>query len=325
MNKTYKPRPNEPSTVLNRELFEVVPPGIDPEKWAHYRNQYNAGARLEETLAPAELDIELNSTCNLRCSFCIQAVRDLGDHRIAFDCFKRLVDEAVSNGTLSLKLNYMNEPLIVKDLERYIEYAISAGIVNTYFSTNGIFLTKERSKSLIKSGLTKIFISLDAVTAETFEKQRHSKKFDNIVQNILSFLEIRNGLGLSYPLVRVNFLRNLLNVHEEQQFVEFWEGKADMIIIQEMNELIDTDSGIFIKVDKSDYKCSFPFKQLVVDARGRILPCCCMNGTELQLGHVDSMTLQEAWNSEKMKQLRQLHENGKFAENPTCRRCITGE
>ena len=131
-------------------------------------------------------------------------------------------------------------------------------------------------------------------------------------------------MNLQYPLIRVNFLKNKANLHELDDFIKFWEGKADMIIIQEMNELIDNESDLFIKPNKDNYKCSFPFKQLVVDARKRILPCCCMNGTELQLGHTDSMTLKEAWNSEKMQNLRDLHLSGNYKQNHVCRRCIDG-
>ena len=319
-----KARKNELSPVLNRELFEKVPTGINQADWTKFRDDYNAATNLVVNKAPAQIDIELNSSCNFKCSFCIQSVRDLGKYLLGWDCYKKLIDEAIEMGTKSLKLNYMNEPLVLKDLEKYIEYAKEKGMVNIFMSTNGSLLTEKRAKSLIDSGITKIFISLDAIDSKTFEAQRHSKKFTEIVENTLRLIKIRNERGLEYPLVRVNFLRNQLNVDQEADFIDFWTGKADMIIIQEMNELIDNESGIFIKTDKPDYKCSFPFKQLVVDARGRILPCCCMNGTELQVGHVDTMTLKQAWNSERMIYLRELHKSGKYRENPVCKRCIEG-
>lgn len=320
-----KARQNELSPVIHRNLFEQCPPNVDPKKWETFRNNYNKAKDLHINDAPAQIDIELNSACNMKCSFCIQSVRDLGKYKLGFECFTKLIDEAIENGTTSLKLNYMNEPLILQDLERYIEYAKEKGMINIFFSTNGVMLTEKRAKTLIESGLTKIFVSLDAIDAETFKAQRNSKHFDKIVKNVLRFIELRNEMNLQYPLVRVNFLKNKVNEHQEKEFIRFWKHKADMIIIQEMNELIDSESGMFIETDKSDYKCSFPFKQLAVDARGRILPCCCMNGTELQLGDVKTMTLKEAWNSKKMRDLRKLHKNGDFRENPVCRRCITGK
>lgn len=325
MKNKIEKRKNELSPILNRNLFEQIPDGINEIEWKKFRDKYNRGANLEINDSPAQIDIELNSSCNLKCSFCIQSVRDLGKFKLGFECFKKIVDEAVSIGTTSLKLNYMNEPLIIQDLENYIKYARSIGMVNVFMSTNGIMLTEKRALSLIDSGITKIFISLDAVNSNTFEKQRHSKKFDQIVLNVLNFIKIRNEKGLKYPLVRVNFLKNKLNINEENDFIEFWKDKADMIIIQEMNELIDVESGIFINTEKKDYKCSFPFKQLVVDAQGQILPCCCMNGIDLKIGNIENMTLKEAWNSEEIKSLRELHLNGDYTKNDSCRRCITGK
>ena len=319
-----KARKNELSPVLHRDLFEQTPPDVNPEHWKEFRKNYNNATKLIVNDAPAQLDIELNSSCNMKCSFCIQSVRDMGKYKLGFECFTKLIDEAVENGTRSLKLNYMNEPLIIQDLERYIIYAKEAGIVNVFMSTNGILLTEKRAKSLIEAGITKIFISLDAVKEETFRQQRHSSKFKTIVSNVLRLIEIKKELGLEYPLVRVNFLKNKLNLEEEKDFIKFWDDKADMIIIQEMNELIDNESGIFIKTDKPDYKCSFPFKQLVVDAQGRIMPCCCMNGVDLQLGTIKEMSLKEAWNGDKIKALRELHKNGNYRENNTCKRCIEG-
>ena len=92
-----------------------------------------------------------------------------------------------------------------------------------------------------------------------------------------------------------------------------------------MNEVIDKKSILFIKANKDNYKCSFPFKQLVVDARGRIMPCCCMNGVELQIGTIKDMSLKEAWNSKKINELRSLHKKGNYKENSICKRCIDGE
>ena len=51
-------------------------------------------------------------------------------------------------------------------------------------------------------------------------------------------------------MVRVNFLKTTLNINQEKQFIKFWKGKADIIIIQEMNEAIDNKSDLFIKNDK---------------------------------------------------------------------------
>jgi len=98
-----------------------------------------------------------------------------------------------------------------------------------------------------------------------------------------------------------------------------------MIAFQKMNDLPDLDSGLTIKDQvKETEGCTFPFKQLVVDHQGDILPCCKMGGKKLALGNIENMTLKSAWNSDKMKNLKLMHKENRWRENPVCKRCING-
>ena len=180
---------------------------------------------------------------------------------------------------------------------------------------------------MLDSGITKVFISVDAATPGTYSKQRLSGKFDLVVKNILDFVEERDRQGLKYPLVRVSFLRNALNIHEEEAFREFWQDKVDMLAFQKMNDLPDLDSGLTLngRVTEEPRGCTFPFKQLVVDHEGDILPCCKMGGKKLLLGNIDTMTLKAAWDSDKMQALQLMHKENRWRDNPVCKRCIGGQ
>ncbi|SVB44646.1 uncharacterized protein METZ01_LOCUS197500 [marine metagenome] len=48
-----------------------------------------------------------------------------------------------------------------------------------------------------------------------------------------------------------------------------------------------------------------------------------MGGKKLVLGNIENMTLQNAWTSTKMKDLKLMHEQNRWKENPVCKRCIT--
>ena len=45
-----------------------------------------------------------------------------------------------------------------------------------------------------------------------------------------------------------------------------------------------------------------------------------VSGREMPLGHVDSMSIAEAWTS--MTALRRLHQLGNYQQNPICKHCI---
>jgi radical SAM protein with 4Fe4S-binding SPASM domain len=312
--------------IHNQNLLEECPQGIDSHDWELFRRNYDKAGQFEQLESPVQLDIELNGGCNMKCPFCLHGYGDKRPNTLLpIERYKALIDEAITFGVRGLKLNYINEPLLRSDLERCIAYAKTAGMLNVYLVTNGTLLNAKRRDSMLDSGITKVFISVDAATSETYNNQRLSGKFDLVVDNILEFVNERNRRGLRYPLVRVSFLRNALNAHEEEAFREFWEGKVDMLSFQKMNDLPDLDSGITIEDSGEKSRgCTFPSKQLVVDSEGNILPCCKMGGQKLALGNIENMTLREAWGSEKMLDLQLMHRENRWEENPICKRCIGG-
>ena len=139
----------------------------------------------------------------------------------------------------------------------------------------------------------------------------------------MEFIKLRNDRGLKFPLVRVSFLKNKLNIHEADEFNEKWRGVADIINFQTMNEVPDVDTGLLIDDNVIPEKgCTFPFKQLVVDHLGNIQPCCKLDGKKLIVGNIKDMSLQEAWDSEKFKGLRKMHADGTWVNFKTCYECM---
>ena len=232
--------------IKRRNLFEQCPPDISEWEWRHFRQNYKRAEQLEFLPNPVQLDIELNGGCNMKCPFCLHGYEKRPNTQLKFEEYKEIIDQAVKFGVRGLKLNYINEPMLRKDLELFIQYAKAQGMLNIYMATNGTLLNEKRRVSILESGITKVFISIDAASSDTYNEQRLSGKFDLVVANVLAFVDLRNSRGLSYPLVRVSFLRNKLNHHEEQDFVDFWKSKVDMVAIQKMNDLPDVDSGLLL-------------------------------------------------------------------------------
>lgn len=318
-----QPRTNELTAVSMREKFDQVPGGVtnpsDIKRWHEFRDMYHRAQRLEDVGDfPLQIDFELNSTCQMKCGFCVHGHEKVKKQELGFDRFKRVIDEGARYGLCSIKLNYINEPLLLKDLTRYIDYARSKGVLNVYFATNGLLLTEEMSRKLIDAKVSKVMISLDATTSATFERMRHSDRFSTIITNVLKLINLRDDTGVDYPLVRVNFLKTEINAHEADAFLEQWAGVADMVGYQEQ---VNRPGATDVKSSKS-FKCAFPFKLVTVDSSGHILPCCTFEGREMPLGHIDSMTIHEAWNSSKRFTLKTMHRFGRGAENPHCKHCI---
>lgn len=313
-------------TFVNGQLLKKCPPEINESDWDIFLCEMERADNLELNDHPVQIDIELNSGCNMNCPFCRHGFEKVVNKNADIERYKKLVDEAVQFGAKSLKLNYINEPLMRKDLEDFIAYSKNAGILNIYLVTNGTMLTESRRKKLIQSGITKIFISIDAITPETYNLQRLDGRYRLVVENVCALIRERNALGLTFPIIRVSFLKNSLNIHEAGEFQDFWENKADLIAFQKMNEVPDQETGLVINKDNLPEKgCSFPFKQLVVDADGDILPCCTLYGKSLAIGNIANMSLRDAWNSNKMKNLRQAHQTDDWKKLDICLKCMAGE
>ena len=127
-----------------------------------------------------------------------------------FELYKKIIDYSYLQGTRAIKLNYVNEPLIRKDIIQFIEYAKKVGILDIYLSTNGMLLNEKMSNQLIDSGLTRIQISIDAVSEDTYQKVRPGGKLKTVISNLNNFIKLKKQKNKLIPLTRVNFVKKLL-------------------------------------------------------------------------------------------------------------------
>ena len=207
-------------------------------EWTKYRNDWEEFCKLEkESDFPPHLEFELNYSCNLKCPMCTWAIENAAEKKedwFTFEDYKKLIDEAVSVGTKSIRLCYINEPLIRQDIDQFINYAVNAGIVDVLITTNGTLLTKAMSKKLIESGLTKINVSLDAISEETYDKIRVGGNLKTTVKNIHDFLEVRKEMNKKLPKIRLTFVASKINFHEYDSFLNHWKDKVDSLGIQHL-------------------------------------------------------------------------------------------
>ncbi|EKD26235.1 MAG: hypothetical protein ACD_79C01302G0016 [uncultured bacterium] len=306
------------------------------KKWNNYQRLWKKISALKMMLAyPLHLEIELNNSCNLKCPMC--PVSSNLKHKIrsiTFKDYKKIIDEAAKIGTQSIRLTYLNEPLIRRDLNQFIQYAIKKNIIDIIITTNGVLLNEKRSLELIESGLTKINISIDAANENTYKIVRPGSNFNKVVRNVINFIKIRNSMGKKIPKVRVTFILSNTNIKEYKTFVNFWKDKADSIGVQEIQNSFDLKkpiNGVRKKITditkmNSRYKkfmCSEPFKRLTLRSNGDVLPCCSFYAPRgLKIGNWKNESLLSLWNSKKMINLREIHKLGEYHKNKVCLNCV---
>lgn len=330
--------------------INYVREAVDPERYDAYRRDWAKTETLELVPDyPLQLDFELNYSCNFTCINCTWNVESTSgkgkDTWFPFEEFCKIIDDAVPKGLRSIRLNYINEPLMRRDIVDFIRYARNAGILDIYFSTNGSLLTEQVSRDLIEAGLLRLQVSIDAATKETFDKIRQGGDFDVIHNNIETFLRVREELGASLPTIRVNFVKTPDNEHELDAFIGRWENKVDGIGIQDLVAIMNIDKQESSAEERKAFKCVQPFNHLTIRYDGEILPCCSFFGAETpiamlkserELSKVDNVglivkerrdfaktrTIDETWNSDEIKFLREIHLSGEYWRHPVCKRCV---
>jgi len=145
-------------------------------------------------------------------------------------------------------------------------------------------------------------------------------------KNTLRLIELREKMGLKLPLIRTSFVRQRDNLHETEDFKEFWQDKVDYIHIQEFVKPYDTAEDSRMENQKPDivknFRCDQPWNRVMIRADGSIHPCCSFYTYDLHMGNVNESSIHTIWNSNKFNELRKLHFEGRYNDNPACKKCI---
>jgi radical SAM protein with 4Fe4S-binding SPASM domain len=323
-------------TDINRRIYEIFL-RENPQKarrfW-EYRKAFDRAADLEVELDfPIHLIVEVMYACNYRCPQCLLGISELkkkfgGQGMMTMEQFKRIVDEAERYQTPSMLLNGVNEPLLDDHLIERMQYARDHGFIDIHLHTNGELMTEEFCHQLIDSGCTRFMISLDAFSAETFSKIRVGGNYDQVLKNIDMFLDIRRQRQAELPIFRVSMVRQKLNEHEIQPFVDYWVPRSDYVYLQTYQEVVDTRGFNYYQQAEDeipkDFRCEQPWYAMYIRPKGDALPCCSFMGYYLKMGNVFENSMHEVWHADPYREMRALHQRGEFYLNDACNKCVTG-
>ncbi|PLS18733.1 GTP 3',8-cyclase MoaA [Bacillus sp. M6-12] len=168
----------------------------------------NTNAHVSDQLSRPLRDLRLSVTdrCNFRCRYCMPAeifgpdYQFLPDERLlSFEEMERLVRIFSSFGVKKLRITG-GEPLLRRDLAKFIERVRSVeGIEDIAMTTNGTLL-KKYAKDLKAAGLDRVTVSLDSLDDERFG-QLNGRGFK--VQPIIDGMDAAAEAGLG---VKVNMV-----------------------------------------------------------------------------------------------------------------------
>ena len=232
------------------------------------------------------LRISVTDRCNIRCFYCMpqEDVRFLPRSEIlTFEEIERFVRVVARMGVRKLRLTG-GEPLVRAELPRLVErLAAIPQIQEIALTTNGILLA-EQAADLKRAGLTRINISLDTLSVETFRRISRRDGLDRVLAGIeaaraAGFTGIRlNAVAIRgiteeevVPLVEFARQRGM-----QMRFIEFMPLDADnqweqqrVLSGEEIRRRIEDALGPLVPMERPDP--SQPASEyMLADGSGRV-------------------------------------------------------
>jgi len=271
---------------------------------------------------PTHLLIEPVSYCNLRCRMCFQTDKTftkkpyLGQMDIRL--FKKILDEAVKHGCRALTMASRGEPLLHPKFGEILKY-VKGKFFDLKINTNAMLLDEEKSRQILENKVTELVFSVDSTKKDKYERIRINGRFEDVVNNIRRFHEIRKKeFPDSKCRTRVSAVMCTKNF-DTKNFIKFWQKKVDNIACVPMEDRWDTYNN---KPTQDNLRpCYVLWERMYVWFDGTVNPCDYDYKSYLKVGNASNSTLSAIWQGEKFNKLRKYHLAGKRQKFNPCDRC----
>ncbi|MBN1298739.1 MAG: radical SAM protein [Actinobacteria bacterium] len=286
---------------------------------------------------PYKLWIETTSRCNLACSACLNkylSPRDRGD--MDFNLFKKIIDQS-KDYVYEIYLFHRGEPLLHPEINKMIEYARSSNI-KTVIHTNAVLLDRAMSEKIVKSGLSKIYFSLDTFIKSDYEKNRKGADFDVTLKNIREFLKIKSKTGSKKPaafILLMDLNDKPLSVYDKKkQWAEFnvfrkefkglgldgfvkrkahnWGGNLNTEVSKKNKHM---------QANRHIITCTFPWYSLTIFFNGKVYLCPQDFIGRYEIGDINKNTIQEIFNDEPIRTARKKLGSKNISGMEGCLKC----
>ncbi len=270
--------------------------------------------------------IELTDICGLSCSFCPE--RSTKNHIMELDVFESIVSQA-SHYTKEIVCHVMGDPLVLSNLSKYLDIIHSYNM-RAMMTTSGFYIPNHSSQTLFHPSIRQLNISLNS-----FNKNTTKLTLDEYLSPILALCEKKLS---SYPEPFLNL--RLWNMDEDKS-----ENDFNSLVFAKLSEFFGVDvdytndakalrlaSKILLHFDDyfewpslsnpiyGDGYCGGLNSHIAILSDGRVVPCCLDHEAIIELGNLQTQSLDEILGSSRVKSIRDGFACQKATEE-LCQRC----
>jgi len=266
---------------------------------------------------PRQIQIETTNICNHSCIFCAYTLMRRKKSRMPSELFRRLATEAYECGAREIGLFAGAEPLASPQLVEYVTFCRDLGYEYQYISTNGALGSHSLLASLFDAGLNSIKFSINGGTRERFKLVHGRDDFDKVISNVKFVSEYRESRNLSFYLG----VSCVGMPDDKESFTQLEELLGEFV-----DEMIyykaSNQSGQMPELPPPPYRdCHLPFNKAHFSVEGFLKACCNDYENYLAIEDLSSMSLQDAWSSERFQELRRKHIENNL-DGVMCGNCI---
>lgn len=295
---------------------------------------------------PLTVHIDPCNICNFKCIFCptadVELLKEVNRKACIMnvELFRKVIDDL--SVMLKRKTSVIHcihlykdgEPLLNPlfcDMVRYARRNGVAKVLST--TTNGSQITDELASELVSCGLDNIRISIEHVNNQGYRnicRSQHS--YDEILQKVRLLYDTKRKQKSKLNIL-VKITDTGFSAIELEKFHNDFRPFCDQTKVDTLMGWSDSSRKDFTlgKMPKTGMDgttrlhdqiiCPDPFSKLSVNTDGTVSVCCVDWSHGLIMGNVCENSMEEIWNGEEFKKIRQIHITGNRSQIAVCNSC----
>jgi len=289
---------------------------------------------------PFTLFISPSQRCNFRCSFCSHSLPESRKREAGFASrdldmrtFHTIAEQSkhFSSKYKRILLTGLGEPLLNHNIAEMVAILRDCDIAEQLeIFTNASLLTEKLSEELIRSGLTRLRISVQGTNAQKYLTHCGVKiNFEKLVDGIRFFYEKSRGKCSIYCKI-IN--EQLENDEDRERFFSLFGDMSDDIFVENLVRaqpmMGDYDNEIplsrtfYGEASNKREVCPYLFYSLQTDSEGNCYPCPPLSlPLSFSLGNVHEIPLTAIWNGKNHTELMLSHLRKDGSKCDLCRKC----
>ena len=272
---------------------------------------------------PFSISVEPTTACNLGCPECPSGLKAFSrpTGKLKAETLEGILDELAP--TLgNLIFYFQGEPYLHPQFTELVAMAHRRRIY-TVTSTNAHFLSPENARKTVESGLSRLIISIDGTTQESYANYRIHGQLEKVIEGTKNIVAARKALNSRTPHLIFQFLVVRQNEHQIDEVHRLAEELGVDEVRLKTAQVYDYENGHPLLPKNPKYsryaqqangkwalknkllnRCWRMWQGCVFTWDGKVVPCCFDKDARHQLGSLETSGFAPIWRSEAYTRFR---------------------